>query len=216
LLLYQFDQSSLTSCGSPFQTLAIRDARALQRFLEEGAPVQLRTLRRLQTSAASEVPVGRSSTQVLRSREAAALAESSLPKDVRILVRTQVARQPPSGEYFVRVFINRPDATAETPISDPHYAGSFGFFNDEKAPHARHAEHAGPSTFVVDATPTIQRLRAMDRIRSGGEVSVQIVAVPMPGVKPAPRSLPLAAVQLDLAESVTAAPKPMGLAADKR
>jgi tyrosinase len=216
LLLYQFDQSSLTSCGSPFQALAIRDARALQRFLEVGAPVQLRTLRRLQTSAATEVPVGRSSTQVLRSREATSLAESSLPKDVRVLVRTQVARQPPSGEYFVRVFINRPDATAETPISDPHYAGSFGFFNDEKAPHARHAEHAGPSTFVVDATPAIQRLRAMDRIRSGGDVTVQVVAVPMPGVNVAPRSLPLAAVQLDLAESVTAAPKPLGLPADKR
>jgi tyrosinase len=114
------------------------------------------------------------------------------------------------------VFINLPDATAETSISDPHYAGSFGFFNDDKMLSAGHGDHDGPSTFVVDATPTIRRLRAMDRVRSGGEVTVQVVAVPMPGVKAAARSLPLASIQLDLAESVAAAPKPMGLPAETR
>lgn len=216
LLFYQFDQSPITTCGSPFQRLAIRDVDALRRFLEEGAPVRLRTLRRLQSTSAIEVPVGRTSSQILRSTEAAPLAEANLPSDVRVLVRAQVAKQPPSGEYFVRVFINLPDATAATSISDPHYAGSFGFFNDDKMPHAGHGAHDGPSMFVVDATPTIRRLRAMDRVRSGGEVTVQVVAVPMPGAKAAARTLPLAGVQLDLAESVVAAPKPMGLPAATR
>lgn len=216
LLLYQFDQSSITSCGSPFQALAIQDVSTLRRFLEEGAPVRISTLRRLQTSAPIEVPVGSVSSQVLRSREAAPLAESSLPKDVRVLVRAYIAKPPPSGEFFVRVFINRPDATVETPISDSHYAGAFSFFTDERAPHTRHVEPAGPPLFVVDATPTIQRLRGMDRIRAGGEVTVQVVAVPMPGVSAIQRSLSLAAVELDLAESVAAPAKPLGLPAEKR
>jgi tyrosinase len=209
LLFYQFDQSSITSCGISSGLRQIADAKALRKFLEEGARVELRTLRRLQSSGAFEVPVGRSSSQVLRSREAVTLSEAQMPKDARVLVRAEVARQPPSGEYFVRVFINRPDATAETSTEDPHYAGSFGFFHDERMPHPGGNGH-GNALFLVDATETIRRLRGMDRIRSGGEMTVQVVPIPMPGTRPVPRTLAMASLQLDLADSIAAAAKPFG------
>lgn len=213
LLLYQFDQSSITSCGRTLTAFEI-DARALRRFLESGAPVRLQTLRRLQSTGPVEIPVGRSATQVLRARDAIALAEADLPPDVRVLVRADVGRQPPSGDFFVRVFVNRPDATADTPVEDPHYAGSFGFFNDDKMPHAGHAGHGG-ALFTVDATEAVRRLRAMDRVRAGAELELQVVAVPMPGRTPTQRTLSLAGLQLELVQSISAAARPYGKEAQR-
>lgn len=209
LLLYQFDQSSIASCAPVTGLAALRDVDTLRRFLETGARVLLRTVRRLESSGPMEVPIGRASSQVLRSRQAVSLAESDLPQDVRVLVRVAPARQPPSGEYFVRVFVNRPDATAGTPTADPHYAGSFGFFNDPKMPHPGGHEAHESAAFLVDATATIRRLRAMDRVR-GGDVTVQLVAIPMPGREVSAPALTIASLQLDLAESIAAAPKPFG------
>ena len=44
---------------------------------------------------------------------------------------------PPKRDFYVRVFLNKPDVTAETSIDDPHFAGSFAFFFDENAPWPR-------------------------------------------------------------------------------
>lgn len=210
LLLYQFDDAPIGACAAPGIRRIFSDTAALRRYLETGAAVRVRTLRSLAATGALELPVGRSTTQRLRSPDAAPLALADLPKDLRVLLRVRPARQPRSGEYFVRVFVERPDATAETPITDPHYAGSFGFFNDDKMPHAGHAGHESPA-FLVDTTAAIRRLNALDRVRSG-DISVQLVPVPMPGRQTQETRLSLAELQLELSESVAAEPRPFGLA----
>lgn len=211
LLLYRFDDSPITAC-SPLRRFRLTDDVAtLRRFLETGAPVGLRTVRRLEASGPFEVPVGRAGTQVLRSREAAPLALQDLPKDLRLLVRATPQRLPASGDYFVRVFINHPSPSADTPTSDPHYAGSFAFFNDESMSHGgAHARH-GAAAFLVDATETIRRLGLLDRVR-GADIAVQLVPVPMPGREPAQRTLAMTSLQLELSESAAAAPRPFATA----
>jgi tyrosinase len=52
----------------------------------------------------------------------------------RILFLLDQVEQPPAADFFVRVFINAPGTiSAATPITDPHYAGSFAFFLDSGA-----------------------------------------------------------------------------------
>jgi hypothetical protein len=111
---------------------------------------------------------------------------------------------PPKQDVFVRVFVNKPDASAGTSIDDPHYAGSFAFFCCEKDGGMKGHEMAPASTpsatptaagatpsmtgaapasnlpkrrYLVDVTPTIRKLS------SGGSLSadlnVTLVTVPV-------------------------------------
>jgi tyrosinase len=85
---------------------------------------------------------------------------------------------PSRDDFFVRVFINLPEASAATPTDDPHYAGSFAFFGTHGQDHGAHA----PKTeFLVYVSDTLQRLRAMGALRDREPISVQLVAVPVTG-----------------------------------
>jgi hypothetical protein len=95
---------------------------------------------------------------------------------------------PENRDFYVRVFVNKPDASADTSIDDPHYAGSFGFFYDEKG--MGHKMEAMPGTamaksakkevaparpqtgFVVDVTQTLQKLNQAGSLSSEANVSL--------------------------------------------
>jgi tyrosinase len=90
--------------------------------------------------------------------------------------------------YEARVFLDRPDATSDTPLDDPGYAGSFGVFGhggcfgeeghcevrpavttfDRRMPHP-----LVPAVRVLTCTDHIARLIADNR----ASVSVTVVAV---------------------------------------
>jgi hypothetical protein len=98
---------------------------------------------------------------------------------------------PPKQDVFVRVFINKPDASAATPIEDPHYAGSFAFFCCEEHPHdptGAPVPVVSPTPltptvpnqklrYLVDATETVRRLSQAGSLSSALEIS--LVAVPI-------------------------------------
>ena len=106
----------------------------------------------------------------------------------------------------VRVFINKPDATAATSIDDPHYAGSFAFFcceEDAMKGHESMTPTPTPATkptpgkagatatpastapasrmpklrYLVDATETIRRLSQGGSL--GSDMDVTLVTVPI-------------------------------------
>jgi tyrosinase len=72
--------------------------------------------------------------------------------------------------YSVHLFLNKPDATADTPITDPHFAGAFAFFD-----HPGHPGHSAAS-FLLDAAPALKRLQI-----DGGELQISAVLVPYEG-----------------------------------
>ena len=92
------------------------------------------------------------------------------------------ARLPKNSDFFVRVFINNPNANPETPIEDPHYAGSFAFFGTDTGDmgsHEGHDQHGlHQPKFLVNLSPTIKALRERNALQPGGEFSVQLVPVP--------------------------------------
>ena len=165
LLSYQFDDSPITSCGIARLSRAKLDTVALRRFLEEGAPANIKPLRTFQLAETLQVPVGGTLSRVLRVREPAITATTS--EDTRVLIRVAGVKQPPTGDFFVRVFINKPEASVRTPTTDPHYAGSFAFFAD----HSSHGHGDGDASFLIDATKTIERLQQHQQVRTGQEVT---------------------------------------------
>jgi tyrosinase len=86
--------------------------------------------------------------------------------------------QPPAKQdVFVRVFINKSDASAATPIEDPHYAGSFAFFCCAEQ-HEGMTQPVNPKLrYLVDATQTIQRLSQGGSL--GTDMDISLVVVPI-------------------------------------
>jgi tyrosinase len=174
LLSYQYDGL----CGGTAAPAAARaaqaDSAALRRFLQTGGPPRVEILRRfevrrgfqLTTEApvTSEIPVEPDAIRAVLDRAGAS----------RLLFTVDELRQPQQNTFFVRVFVNLPDAGPATPIEDPHYAGSFAFFND---PKARMDEHGGGAV-IVDLTDTIRKLNEAGALRQGS-VGIRLVGVPI-------------------------------------
>jgi tyrosinase len=91
-----------------------------------------------------------------------------------VFASVEFASLPPIGDFFVRVFINLPRADRNTPITDPHYAGSFAFFGTDTG----HQMHAHQPNFLVNLSPTIAALQKSGELRDDSLINIQLVAVP--------------------------------------
>jgi tyrosinase len=98
-------------------------------------------------------------------------------------------------DFSVRVFINKPDASVETPPEDPHFVGSFAFFQHAGMEH-------GPGNFVLDVGDVLKRLNI-----EGGTIELSLVLAPFPGRQPKTRDLAITTTELRLARDVIE-PKP--------
>ena len=128
----------------------------------------------------------------------------------RLLLRIVPAEQPATGDFFVRVFVGLPSAGPNTSPDVPQYAGSFAFFNDPDA-HGHHGAAGTESNaaFVVDVGATLEKLRASGATVSGA-LDVNLVVVPQSGLDSRARMLRVRSLELQLAESSTPAPRPLG------
>lgn len=82
-----------------------------------------------------------------------------------VQLRIWGVRPPADPRAFVRVFLNCPYLTVDTPINDPHYVSSFAFFTDHGAMGG--TEMAG-LTYEFDITKTLDALRRADRFPEAG------------------------------------------------
>lgn len=183
LLSYQFEPCA------PGATLTSKDRATLEKFLREGAPHKLEFNQRFELRQSLDLDVGKAAPARLQVQPDAfrsVLDANARQKAVLTIDEVQV---PPKQDVFVRVFINKPDASAATPIEDPHYAGSFAFFCCE-VPHHEGAATPTPSAsptppavpnqklrYLVDATETVRRLSQAGSLSSALEIS--LVAVPI-------------------------------------
>lgn len=87
------------------------------------------------------------------------------------VVRLSIERVKAPGGATIRVFVNLPSATAETPISDFHYIGSMTSFEDPPP-------DSPGDDFLLDAGRAFKRLNKGDRLLLGDNVSVTMVLEP--------------------------------------
>lgn len=82
---------------------------------------------------------------------------SALANPERALIRVAQIDAPARNEnVIVRVFVNHPNLTAATPVSDPHYVGSFGFFQTRFAAEVC-STNGLKASYLLDATEVLRR-----------------------------------------------------------
>ncbi len=130
LLSYQYDCSPLgtTHPCVPWETWHEKDLKELEKRLKSGADVHFDIKQRIPFSNGATLAFGKSDQKELPIKfdEVNKIFES--PVSERLLLNLGLANFPSENNYFVRVFVDKPDATVQTPVDDIHYAGSFAFF----------------------------------------------------------------------------------------
>jgi polyphenol oxidase len=108
-------------------------------------------------------------------------AAAAAPGQQRIVLHIEGVEVPPDRAALVNVFLNRPDATAATPTSDPGFVGSVVLVPNTVA--GGHSHRKVQRNFAFDVT---------DKFRGatpGGELSVTLVPFQGDGQRPSSVSL---------------------------
>lgn len=177
-LSYQYEASQIGLASRDFfLRRSEAEIKALRARLEKGAAVRLDVKKRVAFSRGIELTTSKSAAGLLpiKPREMERLFETEQPD--RAFVNVGFAAFPQTSDFFVRVFVNKPDATPQTGTDDIHYAGSFSFFGTNPQPGGTH-EHQKP-LFLVDITKTLRSLRERGLLKEDEEISLGFVAVPV-------------------------------------
>ena len=175
ILSYQFE-----SCA-PGSVLTTKDKATLERFLREGAPHKLDYVKRYELRRPLTLPPPERGepTRLRIEPDAFRTVLDTNGREKAVLTIDEV-EPPVKQDVFVRVFVNKPDASTGTPIEDPHYAGSFAFFCcADNTPHQGMATTASTQKlrYLVDVTPTVRRLAQAGSLSP--DVDVTLVMVPV-------------------------------------
>lgn len=101
-----------------------------------------------------------------RSRTKPLSAAAAAPGGGRVRAVITVGNAPTIAPMLINVFVNKPDANAQTPTTDPSFAGSFSFFGG-------HRLHAAPQDIVIDLSKALSRATSAN----ASDVSLQLVPV---------------------------------------
>lgn len=173
LISYQYESSAIGS--SPAKAaLAAADFKKLETRVKAGADMRFEVKKRVRIADQARLTLARplSLQAPVAPGEFSALVESDRAKE-RIFASIDWAQLPPTNDFFVRVFVNLPEASVNTPTTHPHFAGSFAFFGTQAQGHGHH----GKTDFLVNVTDTLKRIGSS----AGSGISVQLVAVPVTG-----------------------------------
>jgi tyrosinase len=174
LLSYRFDGVCGGAGGAAAMSRAVADTAALRALLTHRAPPRLEVRQHFPFARAVQLSVRAPALDRIALPEEAIASVIQRSGAERLLLRVEAITPPRTESFFVRVFVNLPGATPQTPVEDLHYAGSFAFFTDPR--HSVNAS-SGAGAFTVDLTNALRRLNATGRLSPA--VSIQLVAVPI-------------------------------------
>jgi tyrosinase len=179
-LSYQYESSAIGSNAAKAK-LRKTEFQIVENRIRQGADIKFSTTRRLHVVDRTSVTIAKPiSLPAARNPEEMEALLNADPARENVFASIEYARLPATSDFAVRVFVNLPQANRDTPISDAHYAGSFAFFGaaiaTPSAPPAG-AHHHQPK-FLVNLTPTLQRLRQRQELTRAGGLSIQLVAAP--------------------------------------
>jgi len=179
LLSYQYESSAIGSSPAAAAITTKSAYQKLEKRIRAGANIKFDVKQRIRVADKAAVSVVRpvaSQTRV-SAADFASIINSDASKE-RVFASVDYAQLPPASDFSVRVFVNLPAASRTTPTDDPHYAGSFAFFGTEQPTGTPGvAAHSAPK-FLVNITPTLQRLKSTQQLADPSAISIQLVAVP--------------------------------------
>jgi tyrosinase len=163
----------------------------LERFLEEGAEVELELLERFELAEEVRLVVGEPVTV-----ETDLTLEELLPfltgEEVgRIELAALEIPPPRTAEVVVTAFVNLPNADAETPREPPHFGGAIAFFGP--------GTH--PTSVSIDLTDALFTLLRREVVEPDEQLTIQLVAAPS-GEEPQDLEVTVGRLNLDVTRSV--------------
>ena len=185
---YHYGPSQIGTSIAQLQVRTQAEADALKAFVQRGGNAEIPIQARFRFAQPTAVTVGRGAPVQLKVERGVLERALAAAGTGRVLLTLQQVEPPAAADFFVRVFVNAPGpVSADTPISDPHYAGSFAFFLDATAHQALAMGRPG---FVVDVSETLRRIGPSDKL------TLQFVAVPYPGRVVQARSFSITGLEL--------------------
>lgn len=173
LLSYQYESSAIGSSSAT--VIAKRDFKKLEQRLRQGASVRFEVKERVRLVEKATTSVARPlSIQTKLAPESFARIINADPSAERVFASIEYAQLPASRDYAVRVFLNMPNANAQTPVTDPHYAGSFAFFGSD----ANAAGHSHQLSYLVNLSGALVRLKGRQELNATTALTLQLVPVP--------------------------------------
>jgi tyrosinase len=153
---------SLLAAGSNVDTLEV--LRVLPAANTEAATVREPLVKRVQLSSALQsMVVDKAESDPASAEVFALIREMQVGPDVS----------------SVRVFVNAESPSANTPLSDPHFAGEIGFLAhpDSTDGHSGHEGHEkAPPTALLEITDTVRNLAKLGMLK-GDNISVSLLPV---------------------------------------
>jgi tyrosinase len=178
LVTYQYEPCSLAAAAGGAGGRIKLSGKQLEQFLRTGAPSKLEFVQRFELRQAVTAEAGKPATIAIKVDKAVLGDALQRGPHTRIVLTVADIEIPGKKDFFTRVFVNKPDATGDTSIDDPHYAGSFAFFPADTG--MNHGDSAAAPSHVntgclVDVTETLQSLNKAGSLTD--EVSVSLVPV---------------------------------------
>jgi tyrosinase len=193
IFTYQYEPSQIGATIAKMLVRSQQQADQLKAFVQKGGSAEIPVRYRFALDRAQQVNVGHTATARIPvpAQSLHQLTEGAGAN--RLLLTLQRVEPPAAADFFVRVFVNAPETvSAATPITDPHYAGSFGFFLNGRAGMPGMA--MGQAGYMVDVTTALQQAGAV------GHADIQLVAVPYPGRPVAGRGFAVGGLELAVTE----------------
>jgi tyrosinase len=112
----------------------------------------------------------------------------------KVLAFVRGVNPPENPQVTVNVFLNCPNLTAETPVSDPHYVGNFTFFGMHEHEDGED-EHDMKQSFAFDLTEAVDRLRVLEPDLES-QLTIQLMPVPLEGRDVPPQEIGIEGVEI--------------------
>lgn len=179
LLSYRYECSTIGKFGCPINinALSTSEFKKLEARVKKGTKVSFDIKKRVHISNAKKLIINKPGQ--LRSKvstnDFAAIVDADSHKE-RVFLSVRYVQLPKNNDFFVRAFINLPDANSRTSIKSDHYAGAFSFFGTHT--EGDHSRHRHSPSFLINVTDTLKKLKRKGTLRSGEPISVQLVAIP--------------------------------------
>jgi tyrosinase len=179
LLSYQYESSPIGSFAAN-APLHKKELQVVEARVRKGANIKLVISNRVHLVDRTAVRIGKpvSLRAPQRSEGISAVLGADLKRE-HVFASVEYARLPPTSDFAVRVFVNLPDANRNTPMSDPHYAGSFAFFGTSAPGEASAGSAHHQPKFLVSLSAALERLQQSQMLRDS--LSIQLVAIPFKG-----------------------------------
>jgi tyrosinase len=180
-LSYRYESSAVGGFAAAMDLTARSEAelKKIEKRLKQGADIRFDIKKRVPIAKGTTLTIAKPYSVQTRvsAEDFNALIESD-QREERVFINVNYVRLPPVNDFYVRVFINLPDASVQTRTDDTHYAGSFAFFGVHTDDHRDHGEHHGKTDFLVNITETLKKLKRLNKLSVDAPLSVQLVAVP--------------------------------------